>query len=337
MDPELNTPKLNIRGKEKLALASIDNCIRKRLRRHAKYKRAGLAQKNAGEIPCISNPVHEFWNECISKFETEVVGLFFSPDVKLRKNNNPGTNSKLVESVSGESSCEIQSVEDKKCSDDDGAVWITPLDEFARAYDKLIHYYYGSSNRMFKLFNELKAPNKLDWLETLDELDELDELAWLDGWNELDGFVDLDELDGANLFGELDELARLDGVDGVDGLAELARLDGWDELARLGKFARLDRVDRLDELARLDKMFLDLCSKIWYYDNRKTKNDSLNGSILGNADFKCLPFMLNLQEKNVRKLLPYLLTAYTFNSCDSRFFTRIRKRSRKRIRWSGRN
>ena len=248
------------------------------------------------------NSVHEFWIKCISKFETEVADLFFSPDVKLRKNNNPGTNSKLVESAFGESSCEKQSVEDKKCSDDDGSVWITPLDEFARAYDELIHYYYGFSNRMFKLFHELKAPNKFDFLDTLDELDELDELARLDGWNKLDGFIDLDELDGVDLFGELDELARLDGLDGLDGL---------------------------DELARLDKMFLELCSKIWYYDNRKAKKDSLNGSILGNADFKCLPFMLNLQEKNVRELLPYLLTAYTFNSCDSRFFYKDQKKKQK--------
>ena len=47
-------PELNIRGKEKLAIASIYNCIRKRLHRHVKYKRSGLAQKNAEEIPCIS-------------------------------------------------------------------------------------------------------------------------------------------------------------------------------------------------------------------------------------------------------------------------------------------
>lgn len=40
----------------------------------------------------------------------------------------------------------------------------------------------------------------------------------------------------------------------------------------------------------------------------------------GNLRLEFLPQMISLDDPDIRALLPYLLTAYTFNSCDSKFF-----------------
>lgn len=40
----------------------------------------------------------------------------------------------------------------------------------------------------------------------------------------------------------------------------------------------------------------------------------------GNLRLEILPQIISLDDPDIRALLPYLLTAYTFNSCDSKFF-----------------
>lgn len=72
-------------------------------------------------------------------------------------------------------------------------------------------------------------------------------------------------------------------------------------------------------LNKMGKLFDKFCLKVDYYVERDKRKHQLNGSILGSDNLKHLPYLLNLQERKIFTLLPYLLTAYTFNSWNCRF------------------
>ena len=75
-----------------------------------------------------------------------------------------------------------------------------------------------------------------------------------------------------------------------------------------------------DQSLKLDEQFNRLCKKL-----ERKRNDirkPFHYSVLGEIDFTYLPYMLNLQDEKICALLPYLLTAYTFNFWASRFFSR---------------
>lgn len=69
------------------------------------------------------------------------------------------------------------------------------------------------------------------------------------------------------------------------------------------------------------RLFTELRTKLEKYEERNARQNELRGSILGSTNFIYLPYLLNLQEESIRGLLPYLLTAYTFNYWNNRFFS----------------
>lgn len=71
-----------------------------------------------------------------------------------------------------------------------------------------------------------------------------------------------------------------------------------------------------EQESKFDKLFLHLCNSI---ENTR-KGNVLRGSALESINFTFLPYMLDLQKKSIRELLPYLLTAYTFNFWHCHFF-----------------
>lgn len=69
------------------------------------------------------------------------------------------------------------------------------------------------------------------------------------------------------------------------------------------------------------KLFTKLRTKLEKYEERNARKNELRGSILGSTNLTCLPYLLNLQNESIRELLPYLLTAYTLNYWNNRFFS----------------
>ena len=80
---------VELSSKEQLALDAIADCMKKRLYGNVKYKDPAAAKRGAGEMPHISEQVHQFWDKCIHAFEQAVPKLFNSPDIKLRENCKP--------------------------------------------------------------------------------------------------------------------------------------------------------------------------------------------------------------------------------------------------------
>lgn len=68
-----------------------------------------------------------------------------------------------------------------------------------------------------------------------------------------------------------------------------------------------------------NKLFSELCRKI---EEAKKVEKPTRKIEFGRYDFDCLEKVINLQNQYIRELLPYLLTAYTFNFWRSRFFYR---------------
>lgn len=73
------------------------------------------------------------------------------------------------------------------------------------------------------------------------------------------------------------------------------------------------------DIARLDKTF----TQLWKQLSEERKTDaSWEILVLGEANFDYLKYLLDLSNKEIRKLLPYLLTAYTCNFRKNRYFHR---------------
>ncbi|MBD5117559.1 MAG: hypothetical protein HDT37_00270 [Clostridiales bacterium] len=70
------------------------------------------------------------------------------------------------------------------------------------------------------------------------------------------------------------------------------------------------------------KLLNELRTKLEKYEERNIRKQELNGFILGTVNLERLPYMLNLQDKSVCELLPYLLTAFIFNSWRNRSFAK---------------
>ena len=79
------------------------------------------------------------------------------------------------------------------------------------------------------------------------------------------------------------------------------------------------------QLQKLDESFLRFCLKVNNCAEHNEKKRQFKGSILGPENLARLPYLLNLAEKNICRLLPYLLTAYTLKAWNSRFLFKKRR------------
>lgn len=91
--------------------------------------------------------------------------------------------------------------------------------------------------------------------------------------------------------------------------------DAYDELKLWYDFTS-------EQVERLDDLFAQLQKTVGKSIDRVAKSRKLNGTTLGRINFKYLSHMLNIERTEVQELLPYLLTAYTFNFVENRFFDR---------------
>lgn len=77
-----------------------------------------------------------------------------------------------------------------------------------------------------------------------------------------------------------------------------------------------------DQERRLEELFDQFRKTAQKYVESLEKGRKLKGTTLGRIDFKYLSHMLDIERTEVQELLPYLLTAYTFNFVENRFFNR---------------
>lgn len=78
------------------------------------------------------------------------------------------------------------------------------------------------------------------------------------------------------------------------------------------------------EIEKFDKIYWQIVNELVENLNRLKEGHSSNSPwekmVFGRVNLDYIRYLLDLQDNEIRKLLPYLLTSYIFNFCNSRYF-----------------
>lgn len=98
--------------------------------------------------------------------------------------------------------------------------------------------------------------------------------------------------------------------------------DSVDQLKECYRQVEEEFLQRTTQRQECNKLFRKLCQQIEIARKTERPKRKVN---LGRQNFEWLAKVINLQDQRVRELLPYLLTAYTFNFWKCRFLYKEKK------------